>query len=93
MWQEHADGSVTFHWLPPPTDDDLLAITMRISRRVKRLRDRRNECDASGDEPDAIDQSRAEALQLPLPSESSSHTHITTSTRRGAAIADGFLLH
>jgi len=94
VWQEHADGSVTFHPLPPPTDDDVLAITMRIVRRVNHLLERRDPRDAGDDdEPDALDQARAEAVQLPLSSEPSSRTSVATSTRRRAAIVDGFSLH
>jgi len=94
VWQERADGSVTFHPLPPPTDDEVLAITMRIVRGVARLLDRRDEPDAGDDdEPDALDLARAEALKLPLPSSPTSRTPITTSTRRRAAIVDGFSLH
>ncbi len=92
VWQERADGSVTFHPLPPPTDDEVLAITMRIVRGVVRLLERRN-ADADDHPPDALDQARAEALQLPLPSEPRARSAITTSIRRRAAIVDGFSLH
>lgn len=68
VWQERGDGSVTFHPLPPPTDDEVLAITMRIVRGVKRVLERRDDGDGDGDEPDALDQARAEARTLPVPS-------------------------
>ena len=93
LWQEQADGSVTFHPLPPPTDDDVLAITMRIVRGVARLLQRRGDADGDADAPDALDQARAEALKLPVSSGPSARIPITTSTRRRAAIVDGFSLH
>src|SRR5882672_7180928 len=32
-----SDGSVTFHPLPPPTNEDILALAARIARRTARI--------------------------------------------------------
>ncbi len=42
VWQEQPDGTVAFHALPPPTDEDITVLTVRIVRRVARLLARRD---------------------------------------------------
>ena len=42
VWQDQPDGSVAFHALPPPTDEDIAVLTVRIVRRVARLLARRD---------------------------------------------------
>ena len=65
-WQQHPDGAVTFHPLPPPTDAEVEAITARVVRRTARLLARRNADLAGDDEPDALAHAQAEAVQTPL---------------------------
>lgn len=92
VWQELPDGSVTFHPLPPPTDEEVEAITVRIVRRVTRMLARRDEANAGDDEIDALDQAQAESMQVPLmPPERGAPP--TTSTRRRTWLVEGFSLH
>lgn len=92
VWHEQADGSVTFHALPPPTDEDVEALAVRIVRRVTRLLARRDEGASDDGEPDALTHAQAESVQLPMQlSEPTPRT--TPSTRRRCALVDGFSLH
>ena len=93
VWYERADGTVAFHALPPPTDEDVVALTTRIVRRVARLLGARD-VDADATDPPELDDlvhAQAEAVHVPrgpqLPSAS------RTTSRRRAALVDGFSLH
>ena len=66
VWHEQPDGSVAFHPLPPPTDEDVEVLAVRIVRRVARLLARRDADAAVDDALDALDQAQAEAVQLPM---------------------------
>lgn len=90
VWHELPDGSLGFHPLPPPTDEDVEAIAVRIVGRVARLLARRDG-DSVDDEPDALAQAQAEALQLPMPW--AEPPPRTSSSRRRCALVDGFSLH
>jgi hypothetical protein len=94
-WHEQPDGSVAFHPLPPPTDEDVEVLAVRIVRRVVRLLARRDADAAVDDALDGLDQAQAEAVQLPMTlSEPRLGTRATTtSTRRRCALVDGFSLH
>src|SRR4051794_3740540 len=82
----------TFHPLPPPTDEEVEAITVRIVRRVAHLLARHDEGGAGDEEVDALGQAQAESTQLPLAlSEPVAPT--TRSTRRRTVLVDGFSLH
>ncbi len=92
VWQQHPDGAVTFHPLPPPTDAEVEAITARIVRRTARLLARRDADLAGDDEPDALALAQAEAVQthlaLPVPA-----LDAPRAGRRRCAFVDGFSLH
>lgn len=93
VWHEQADGSVAFHALPPPTDEDVDVLAARIVRRVTRLLARRD-ADAVDDEVDELAQAQSEAVQLPMPRcEPRSQTQPPQSRRRRTALVDGFSLH
>jgi hypothetical protein len=94
VWHEQPDGSVSFHPLPPPTDEDVEGLAVRIVRRVARLPARRDAdaADDDDDEIDALDQAQAQAVQLPM-TFSEPRPQTTTSTRRRCALVDGFSLH
>ncbi|MEK7862303.1 MAG: transposase zinc-binding domain-containing protein, partial [Chloroflexota bacterium] len=66
VWQEHPDGTVTFHALPPPTDDDVERLAARVVRRTARILSRRDADFAGDDEPDALAHAQAESVQTPL---------------------------
>jgi FMN phosphatase YigB (HAD superfamily) len=53
VWHELSDGSLGFHPLPPPTDEDVEEITTRIVGKLRRLLARRDG-DAVDDESDAL---------------------------------------
>lgn len=95
VWHEQPDGSVSFHPLPPPTDEDVEVLAVRIVRRVARLLARRDADAAVDDALDALDQAQADAVQLPMtssePRPGTSTT--TTATQRRCALVDGFSLH
>ncbi len=92
VWHEQADGSVAFHPLPPPTDEDVEALAVRIVRGAARLVARRDEGGGGDDQPDALALAQAESVQLPVAlSEPTPRT--TPSTRRRCALVDGFSLH
>lgn len=89
-WHERPDGSLGFHPLPPPTDEDVQEINARIVAKIRGLLARRDG-DAVDDEPDALAYAQAEAVQLPmslaeLPPRASA-------SRRRTAFIDGFSLH
>jgi hypothetical protein len=92
VWHEQADGSVTFHPLPPPTDEDVEELAARIVRRVTRLLARRDADTTGDDEVDALAQAHAEAVQPPLP-----HVEPRVPSRapgrHRCALVDGFSLH
>lgn len=92
VWHEQPDGSVTFHRLPPPTDEDVLVLVVRIVRRVARLLARRDADAAIDDELDALDHARAEAVQLPM-TFAEPRSQSSTTSRRRCALVDGFSLH
>jgi hypothetical protein len=94
VWYERSDGAVAFHALPPPTDEDVVALTERIVGRVARLL-RTRDADAEATDPPELDDlvhAQAEAVQLPratprMPSAP------RASSRRRAALVEGFSLH
>ena len=94
VWHEQPDGTVAFHPLPPPTDEDVEVLAVRIVRRVVRLLARRDADAAVDDGLDGLDQAQAQAVQLPMTlSEPRPGTTTTpTSTRRRCALVDGFSL-
>ena len=92
VWHEQPDGSVTFHPLPPPTDEDVEVLAVRIVRRVARLLARRDADAAIDDELDALDHAQAEAVQLPM-TFAEPRSQISTTSRRRCALVDGFSLH
>src|SRR4029078_14102 len=51
VWHERPDGSLGFHPLPPPTDEDVEDIAARIVDKIRRLLPRRHR-DAAHDRPD-----------------------------------------
>ena len=65
VWHERPDGSLGFHPLPPPTDQDVEDIAARIVGKIRRLPAHRDG-DAVDDEPDALTYAQAEAVQLPM---------------------------
>ena len=91
VWHEQPNGSVTFHPLPPPTDEDVEVLAVRIVRRVARLLARRDADATIDDELDALDHAQAEAVQLPMFAQPKSQ--ISTTSRRRCALVDGFSLH
>lgn len=93
MWHEQPDGSVSFHPLPPPTDEDVEVLAVGIVRRVARLLARRDADTAADDELDALDQAQAEAVQLPMTFCEPMPRTSTSSYRRRCALVDGFSLH
>jgi hypothetical protein len=92
VWYEAPDGSVHFHALPPPTDEDVRAITARVVRRVARLIAGRDADPAADDEPDPLANARAEAVQLPMPL-GERPALPTRTARHRCAFIDGFSLH
>ena len=92
VWYERADGTVAFHALPPPTDQDVVALTTRIVRRVARLH-RTRDADADATDPPELDDlahAQAEAVQLARVTRMPSP--LRASIRRRAALVDGFSL-
>ena len=92
VWPEQPDGSVSFHPLPPPTDEDVELLAVRIVRRVARLLARRDADAAIDDELDVLDHAQAEAVQLPM-TFSEPRPQTSPSSRRRCALVDGFSLH
>ncbi|MBA3393176.1 MAG: transposase [Deltaproteobacteria bacterium] len=90
VWHERPDGSLGFHPLPPPTDEDVEKITARIVDKIRRLLARRDG-DAVDDEPDALADAQAEAVQLPM--SLAEPPPRTSASRRRCAFIDGFSLH
>jgi hypothetical protein len=95
VWQERPDGTVAFHPLPPPTDDDVEALAARVVRRTARILARRDadDADRSGDgEPDALAHAQAEAVQTPL-ALAEPEREAPRARRRLCAFVEGFSLH
>lgn len=92
VWQEHPDGTVTFHPLPPPSDADVDAIAARVVRRAARLLARRDADLAGDDEPDALAHAQAEAVQTPL-ALAEPAPEPARARRPLCAFLDGFSLH
>jgi len=90
VWHERPDGSLGFHPLPPPTDEDVEEIAARIVDKIRRLLARRDG-DAVDDEPDALTYAQAEAVQLPM--SLAEPPPRTSGSRRRCAFIDGFSLH
>jgi hypothetical protein len=90
VWHERPDGSLGFHPLPPPTDEDVEQIAARIVGKIRRLLARRDG-DAVDDEPDALAYAQAEAVQLPI--SLAEPPPRTSASRRRCAFIDGFSLH
>ena len=90
VWHELADGSLGFHPLPPPSDTDVIEIAARIVSKVRRLLARRDG-DGVDDDPDALTDAQAEAVQLPMSLAEARPP--TTASRRRCAFLDGFSLH
>ena len=88
VWHERPDGSLGFHPLPPPTDEDVEEIAARVVGRIRRLLESRDG-DAVDDEPDALAHAQAEAVQLPL----AEPPPRTSTSRCRCAFIDGFSLH
>ena len=89
-WHERPDGSLGFHPLPPPTDEDVQEINARIVAKIRGLLARRDG-DAVDDEPDALAYAQGEAVQLPM-----SFAELpprASASRRRTAFIDGFSLH
>jgi len=78
-----------FHPLPPPTDEDVEEITTRIVGKFRRLLARRDG-DAVDDEPDALGDAQAEAVQLPM--SLAEPPPRTSASRRRCAFLEGFSL-
>jgi hypothetical protein len=89
VWHELADGSLGFHPLPPPTDEDIEAIAVRIVRRAARLVARRDDGSVADDEHDALAHAQAESAQLPM-TLADPPPRTPTTTRRRCALVDGF---
>jgi len=92
VWHEQPDGSVNFHPLPPPTDEDVEGLAVRIVHHVARLLARRDADAAVDDALDALDHAQAEAVQLPM-TLSEPRPQTRTSSRRRCTLVDGFSLH
>ena len=90
VWHERPDGSLGFHPLPPPTDEDVEDIAARIVDKIRRLLARRDG-DAVDDEPDALTYAQAEAVQLSM--SLAEPPPRTSGSRRRCAFIDGFSLH
>lgn len=94
VWQKQPDGTVRFHRLLPPTDDDVERIAARVVRRTARILGRRDADLAGDDEPDALAHAVAEAVQVPLArAEPEPESAARRSRRRRCAFIDGFSLH
>ncbi len=87
VWHGCPDGTLGFHALPPPTDEDVEQITARLVARISRLVALRNG-DALDDEPDALPDAQAEAAQLPM--SLAEPPPRTAASRRRCAFSDGF---
>jgi len=81
VWHELSDGSLGFYPLPPPTDEDVEQIAARIADKIRRVLARRDG-DPVDDEPDALGDAQAEAVQLPM---SLAEPHRAPPRRGGAA--------
>ena len=90
VWHEQPDGSLEYHALPPPTDEDVAKIGARIVDKIGRLLARRDG-DAVDDEPDALDSAHAEAVQLPM--SLAVEPSPRTGSRRRCSWIEGFSLH
>jgi len=88
VWQEHPDGTITFHPLPPPTHDVVAALAVRVVRRAARILARRVADLAGDDEPDALAHAQAEAVQTPL-ALAEPEPDAPRSQRRRCAFVDG----
>lgn len=93
VWYERADGTVAFHALPPPTDEDVVALTTRIVRRVARLLRTRDAAADATDPPELDDLAHAQAEAVHVPRVPRMPSPPRASTRRRAALVDGFSLH
>lgn len=95
VWHESPDGSIRFHPLPPPTDEDIEMLAGRIVRRTARLLARRDADRPDDEPPDALAHAQAESMQLTLAGSGGGHRTPPTPTpaRRRCALVDGFSLH
>jgi Putative transposase/Transposase zinc-binding domain len=96
VWHEQQDGTLAFHPLPPPTDDEVEEITRRIVRRLAKLLAQRQADAESSDAPQADDlaHAQAEAVQLPIPLGSEpAEPAPRKASRRRCALVDGVSLH
>ena len=91
VWHELADGTLEFHALPPPTDEDVNVLAVRIARRVARVLARRDGDAVCDDAAGALDLAQAEAVQLPMSSVAAGPP--SRSSRRRCAFVDGYSLH
>ncbi len=93
VWYERTGGAVAFHALPPPTDEDVLALTERIVQRVAHLL-RARDADATAADPPELDDlvhAQAEAVHVPRATRIPPASRATS--RRRTALVDGFSLH
>ncbi len=88
VFAHSGDGTLRFHPLPPPTDDDVESLLARIARRVSALIVD-DESDA-GDDGDMQLWAQAEASQAPL---FSIPFDADERKRKRCAFVDGFSLH
>jgi Transposase zinc-binding domain/Putative transposase len=92
VWQEDPGGTVRFHPLSPPTDDDVEALAARIVRRTARILGRRDADLPGDDEPDALGCAQAESVQTALPL-AEPEREPARARRRLCGLVDGFSLH
>ena len=93
VFEEVADGSVVFHALPPPSDEEVQTLAARIG--TARILARRDRDSGPDDEPpDALAQAQAESVQaqLAITTERGPFTG-SVRTKRLCAFIDGFSLH
>lgn len=96
-----AGGPLSFVSLPPPTDDDIADLTVRIVRRLKKIARRHlgdDDADVPFDDPDEclVRSCAAEALRSPLAPQPLSPADAAARTRVHKPLTarlDGFSLH
>jgi hypothetical protein len=88
------NGALQFAQLPPPSDDDVEKLARRIAERIDRLVQRhRDDAVDDDDDPDALQQSLAEAAQVPRRHPWQTHTSPPKPQPSRCFALDGYSLH
>ncbi len=87
------DGALQFEQLPPPRDDEVEALVRRIGGRIEALVQQQSDDTIDDDDPDALQQSLAEAALAPRRHPWQTRTAPPPTDRPRCFQLDGYSLH